>query len=59
MDLGLAELVEVAQELRHVRVVAPRELQRWLMVAQVLQKKGAPPLQLARRLGPLIIAFLY
>nr|CAB3468719.1 unnamed protein product [Digitaria exilis] len=34
VDLGLSELVEVAEELEHVRAAAARELQRWAVVAQ-------------------------
>jgi hypothetical protein len=45
VDLGLAELVEVAQELEHVRAAAPRQLQRRPVVAQVLPERvPVPPL---------------
>jgi hypothetical protein len=45
VDLGLAELVEVAQELQHVRAAAPRQLQRRPVVAQVLPERvPVPPL---------------
>jgi hypothetical protein len=39
VDLGLAELVEVAQELEHVRAAAAGQLQRGAVVAKVLPER--------------------
>jgi hypothetical protein len=39
VHLGLAELVEVAQELEHVRAAAPRQRQRRAVVPQVLPER--------------------
>jgi hypothetical protein len=45
VHLGLAELVQVAQELQHVRAAAPGQLQRRPVVAQVLPERvPVPPL---------------
>lgn len=41
VDLGLPELVQVLQELNHVRPAASRQRQRGLVVFEVL-KEGVP-----------------